>query len=197
MSRSTGCKEWHSFWDCLDKLGKNTCARWEAALKSLMNTDIPTENKAHFFCRTLFVCCNQSHWIAVHLCQRNQPWINYSEICEKFVGTLSLKSNIIFVISAALYEGNKNIPAIFRGQRGDAILFCSPTLVTNVCCVYEWDNCHHADVEYDVVGSQISASALCCSGVFGSRSLPPTTITTNTHTYIHMPVASRGLWSAQ
>lgn len=85
--------------------------------------------------------------------------------------------------SSSIWRRQKQPGHVSLWERDDAILFCSPTLVKNVCCIYEWDNCHHADVEYDVVvGSQISASALCCSGVFGSRSLPPTP-SPQTHTH--------------
>lgn len=54
-----------------------------------------------------------------------------------FVAALSLKSTITFVISAALHGDDKNNPPMFRGQRGDAILSCTPTLAKNVCCIDE------------------------------------------------------------
>lgn len=153
-----------------------------------------TENKAHFFCRTLFVCCNQSYWIAVHLCQRNQPWINYSEICERFVATLSLKSTIIFVISAAVYEGGKNNPAMFRCE-WEVMQFCFAlqrlwkmyaAYMNEIIVIMQTLNMMSLAVR--------SLLQLCA--VLAYLGADPSPLRHH-HKHTHMPVASRGLWSAQ
>lgn len=118
----------------------------------------------------------------MHLCQRNQPWINYSEICEKFVATLSLKSTIIFVISAALYKGDKNNPC-FAVREVMQFCFALQRL---------WKTCAAYMNEIIVIMQTLNMMSLAVrsmlqlcavTSVFGSRSLPPRHHHKHTHTH--------------